>query len=373
MSSFWKNRIEKGGLHDLFVHLIPAVLAVALLEIIAIEVYLNASLGEMSVKFFAWKFAQGVGGCFFGYFSDKFCRKKTLIFTQLFGVLLLPWLLWSFFSIAPLFIIGLLFSPSPVARAALIDNFLIESKVKLIGLTYIAQFIPWCFYQKIKHFTSYEVIIAALIALIINTTIVCLFFEDRRDKTSKKEKVVLQNIFPQKKRKIVFHTLCAVLTAQLVFFVSDTFFETLTSHPSLFSALGVGSIIGVVIGIFYRKTPHLSTLTFCFGIGILLSSVPLITNYLFSGLKIYLPYQVMLFSSLGGFYLPFVFDVVLSASSASHRGAICGIIDIVITLASVIGASIVILFRPTEELILLMTSILFFVSTFIQKKGEKHA
>jgi len=118
-------------------------------------------------------------------------------------------------------------------------------------------------------------------------------------------------------------------------------------------------LIGVLVGIFYRKIPHLSLLTFCFGIGVLLSVVPLITNYLVPDLNIDLPYQLMLFSNLGGFYLPFVFDVVLSATSANYRGTACGIIDLIIALASIIGVSIVVFFNPGETLILLMTIILF--------------
>ncbi len=114
-------------------------------------------------------------------------------------------------------------------------------------------------------------------------------------------------------------------------------------------------------------------LTFCFGIGILLSVVPIITNYLVPGLNIDLPYQLMLFSNLGGFYLPFVFDVILSATSVNYRGTACGIIDLVIAIASIIGVGIVVFFNPGELLILLMSAILFLTATIVQKKGEKHA
>lgn len=372
MIVFWKNSIKKGSLHDLVVHLIPAILVVSLFEIIAIEVYLNTPLQESKIKFFVWRSAQAIGGFILGYLSDKYCRKKILILTQVLGALILPLLLWQNFAIFPLFLIGFFFNPSPIARAALIDNFPKESKAKLIAITYVAQFIPWCFYLKVKGFTSYEVIMAALITLAINVTISYLFFEDRKDKKSNHKKETSQSVVHTKRRKRALYTLCALFSGQLVFFISDTFFENLTSNAGLFSALGIGSLIGVIVGIFYRKIPHLSLLTFCFGIGILLSVVPLITNYLVPDLNIDLPYQLMLFSNLGGFYLPFVFDVVLSATSASYRGTACGIIDLIIALSSIIGVAIVILLSPTETLILSMTIILFLISTVIQKKGEKH-
>ncbi len=373
MIIFWKNRIKKGSLKDLIIHLVPAILVISLFEIIAIEVYLNTPIHDSKIKFFVWRSAQAVGGFILGYLSDKFCRKKILVITQVLGVLILPLLVWQNFAVFPFFLIGFFFNPSPVARAALIDNFPKESKAKLIAITYIAQFIPWCFYLTIKGFSSPQILMAALVTLVVNAAISYLFFEDRKDKRQEHQPEITQNFIHKKSSKRAFYTLSALFPGQLVFFISDTFFENLTSNAGLFSALGIGSLIGVLVGIFYRKIPHLSLLTFCFGIGVLLSVVPLITNYLVPNLNIDLPYQLMLFSNLGGFYLPFVFDVVLSATSANYRGTACGIIDLIIALASIIGVSIVVFFNPGETLILLMTIILFISATAIQKKGEKHA
>lgn len=373
MIIFRKHRIRKGSLKDLIIHLVPAVLVISLFEIIAIEVYLHTPLHDSKIKFFVWRSAQAIGGFLLGYLSDKFCRKKILVITQILGVLILPLLWWQNFAVFPLFLIGFFFNPSPVARAALIDNFPKESKAKLIAITYIAQFIPWCFYLGVKGFGSMEVLIAALITLAINALASYLFFEDRKDKREEHQHPIPHNFIHRKSSKRAFYTLTALFPGQLVFFISDTFFENLSSNAGLFSALGIGSLIGVIVGIFYRKIPHLSLLTFCFGIGVLLSVVPLITNYLVPDLNIDLPYQLMLFSNLGGFYLPFVFDVVLSATSANYRGTACGVIDLIIALASIIGVSIVVFFNPSEPIILLMTIILFLSATIIQKKGEKHA
>ncbi len=372
MIIFGANNIKKGGLKDLIIHLIPAILVISLYEIIAIQVYLNTPIQDSRFKFFVWRSAQAVGGFLLGYLSDKYCRKKILVITQVLGVLILPLLLWKNFAVFSLFLIGFFFNPSPVARAALVDNFPKESKAKLIAITYIAQFIPWCFYLTIHDFKSTEILMAALTVLILNSTMSYLFFEDRRDKKQEHNNDITQSFTHKKSIKRVFYTLCALFPGQLVFFISDTFFENLTSNAGLFSALGIGSLIGVLVGIFYRKIPHLSLLTFCFGIGILLSAVPLITNYLVPDLNIDLPYQLMLFSTLGGFYLPFVFDVVLSAISANYRGTACGIIDLLIALSSIIGVAIVVFLNPSQTLILLMTVILFISATAIQKKGEKH-
>lgn len=363
---------KRGGIRDLTIHLIPAIIVVSLFEMVCIEVYLHAPIHDSGAKFFIWCAAQAVGGFVLGYLSDRFCRKRMLVITQACGILLIPFLFLQSFSILPLFLIGLLFNPSPVARAALIDNFPKESKAKLIAITYVAQFVPWCFYFTISGLGAKGVLTSVFAILIVNTIISHLFFEDRRDKKQEKQDTA-KNFTNKKGIKRTVYTLGALLPGQLVFFISDTFFENITSNASLFSVLGIGSLIGVIVGMFYRKIPHLSLLTFCFGIGILLSAVPLITNYFAPDINIYLPYQLMLFSNLGGFYLPFVFDVVLSATSANYRGTACGVIDFIISLASIVGASIVILFHPDEKVVLLATTILFLVAAIVQKRGERHA
>ncbi len=250
MILFLKNKIKKGGLKDLIIHLLPAIIVISLFETIAIEVYLNTPISDSKIKFFVWRSAQAVGGFIIGYLSDKLCRKKILVITQILGVLILPFLLWQNFTVFPLFLIGFFFNPSPVARAALIDNFPKESKAKLIAITYIAQFIPWCFYLIIKGFSSVEVLITAAFILLLNSAISYLFFEDRKDNRKEHQSEINQEFIHKKSSKRAFYTLCALFPGQLVFFISDTFFEKLTSNAGLFSALGIGSLIGVIVGIF---------------------------------------------------------------------------------------------------------------------------
>ena len=81
---------------------------------------------------------------------------------------------------------------------------------------------------------------------------------------------------------------------------------------------------------------------------------------------------VMVFSTLGGFYLPFVYDIVLSSVSSNYRGAACGILEVVISLGSFTGLAIVLAFQPDQRTILLIMSALFLSAKFIQQKGEAH-
>ena len=80
----------------------------------------------------------------------------------------------------------------------------------------------------------------------------------------------------------------------------------------------------------------------------------------------------MLFSTLGGFYLPFVYDAILSSVSSNYRGTACGIIEVIISLAALAGLGIVLFFGPREKMILALMTILFLVALIVQKNGERH-
>ncbi len=368
----FEKGIKGGRVENLAFHLIPAFVVVALFEIVSIEVYLHAPISSSKIMFFVWRSAQAIGSFLAGYISDKLNRKTVLIISQVLGVVLLPFLFYTQFSLFSFFLIGFFFTPSPIARAALVDSFVKESKAKLIAITYIAQFIPWCFYLVIKKIDSVKMIVGVVAFLVCNS--ICTFFLFKGKKNLNEEEGHLfarEMIYKGDSRKLL-STLGALVAGQIVFFVSDTFFENLSHNEGLFSALGIGSLIGVIIGICYRTIPHLSLLTFCFGIGVLLSLVPFVTSYFSSELPVDMPYQLMLLSNLGGFYLPFVFDVVLSAVSRQYRGTMCGMIDLAIGLSSVIGVSVVTFFSPNETTVLLMVIILFSIAAFIQKLGEKH-
>jgi MFS family permease len=366
--------IKKGSVRQSIVfHLIPAVVSIAVYEIVAIQIYLFSSTQNSSSPFFAWIAAQGIGSLLLGAVSDRWSRKSTLLFTQLAGIICIS--IYSSFglNILNIILLGLLFSPSPVARAALVDNFPNDSKVKIIGITFIALFIPWCFYAKIAttSFRSIETLALALLA--INLLLSKFFFEDRRDLAKLAHVVAYKKVFNKKNAKKVLYTLSALIPAQLVFFTSDTFFELTSKDPNFFASLGLGCLTGTLIGILYRKTPHVSILTICYGMGLIFSVVPLITTSLMSLGQSNLSYQIMLFSNLGGFYLPFVYDIALSSVSANYRGTVCGIVEAIIAIAAALGVGTIIIIKPTDIQLLVITSVLFCMAMLIQKLGEKHA
>ncbi len=92
---------------------------------------------------------QAIGSLLWGYISDKHCRKKTLIAIQILSILFLITIFFYGFKYWTVALLSIAFNPSPIAKAATIDNFPFQSKVKLIAATLIAQFIPWTFYVQI--------------------------------------------------------------------------------------------------------------------------------------------------------------------------------------------------------------------------------
>jgi hypothetical protein len=252
-------------------------------------------------------------------------------------------------------------------RAALIDNFPRESKVKLIGLSFIAVFLPWCFFNKLIKMDPDFVLLVTIIFLAINLLFTIFVFQDRRDLSNSYQK---KPFFIRKNRKKVLLTTLALLSGQIVFFLSDSYFEESAQNAPFFTALGIGVLLGSIISVFYRNIPHISLLTVCYGIGLIFSLLSVLTASILSSPDGSLATQIMLFSILGGFYLPFVFDVILSSVSSNYRGVACGILEVIISISALLGLGMVILFNPNEREILFLMTLLFLMSTILQKRSE---
>ncbi|NGX36715.1 MAG: hypothetical protein K1000chlam1_01567 [Candidatus Anoxychlamydiales bacterium] len=361
-----KNLSTDQSLTDIIFHITPVLIIIFVFEIVAIQMYISSPLYKSWKLFFLWIGMQAIGSIVLGYISDKKCRKTTLIFTQISAVFFLIIILFFKFNLISIALLALSFNPSPIARAATIDNFPSYSKVKLIAITFIAQFLPWSFYLQISKIKSINILIVCIIAIIINIIITVFLFKDKRDIAMLKHPTLASM-----KSKKLFFTIGALLPAQIVFFLADSFFEGMPHNAGVFSALGVGSLVGTLLSLFYRKVPHISFLTICYGIGVILAAVTLFTTLFLPLTNINLSYQLMMFSTLGGFYLPFLYDVILSSSLSTFRGTACGMIDGIISLSAIIGLSLILILQPKALVVLIITTLLFSSSTILQKIGEK--
>lgn len=359
--------IEQPLYLGLIKHFIPALVSIFVFQVVAIEIYSSNPLSLSKFNFTAWTISQAIGSFLIGFLSDKFYRKDVFLATQCSGCLLL--LMMIFFGYKhwiTILLVGLTFSPTAVARAALIDYFHNISKVKLIGTTFIILLIPWCFYTQISKANPTDTSILLLIILLINVIATHVFFEKKPHGNQQ----INNDLFKSINKEKAFYTALAFLPGEIVFFLCDSFFEESAQNAQYFSALGIGVFIGAILSVFYTKTPHLSILTTCYGIGFLLSILTVTSNLIISIPNINLSTQIMLFSTLGGFYLPFVYDFILTSISSKFRGVTCGLIDSITSLSSFIGLSIILLFNPTQIEVLILMSFLYLAATVIQKRSE---
>ena len=344
---------------------ISVLLLIVLFELVSIQIYRLPSSGGF---FIIWIISLAASSLYLGYLSDRFSRKSCLLFTLVSGFLLV--LLIGYFGFSRLFVLllGLTFNPTPIARASIVDNFPHTSKVQLIVVTFIAQFLPWCAFSYLSEIPQTVFFIIMLISMLINALFFA-FFRDLRD--AKVHFLAFTKVIHVGNRSKVYLTMSACFIGQVVFFLSDARLDELSSNSTLYSLLGLGSLIGTSLGLLYRKTPHLSVLTLSYGMGLLFSVVPLFSTISSNLDNLDFTYQTMLVANLGGFYLPFVYDAVLSSTSPAFRGTLCGVIELLISMASVFALLFFMIFADSNIYLFTFISALFIIAMFLQRIGER--
>jgi MFS family permease len=341
----------------------------------AMHVYLYLCFRDKPISvFITWALCQGIGNILIGYLSDQNCRKKLLIFTQSCGLigLLVHMSSPSFFWISTVFL-GLCFNPMGVARASLVDNAPYVSKVKLMALTFMIGAIPWSLYPLIAK-TGQSILGQIGLALFFLNLILSIgVFTDNRDHkvrghTPKK----LQHLIHTSHAKRFWWTLFAAFPVSIAFFFTDTIIEKYPNNAQFFGIEGLGCLFAAFLAFLYRKTPHTSLLTVTYAVGLVLAIIPGSCELVFPGNSFNAAYQIIFFSVLGGFYIPFVYDVVLNASSANHRGVVCGAIEFLLTTSALFSLILIDVFNFGFSFILTALPALALISVILQKQTEGH-
>ncbi len=354
---------------DLIFYLTPLLIVIFLYELVAIEVYIHSPIATHKIRFFLWIGCQAIGGIFLGYIADRFSRKNTLITIQIIGGLLLLISFQINFKEIGIVFLGLFFSPSPIARAILLDKFVELSKVQLLAITFIAQFIPWCFYIKIQELGEVNIIALTTILLMLNALLSYLFLDTEKKRTFEVSPFKPHHLIFKHKRMQLYVSLIAFLCGQICFFIVDSFFEVRQANANLFANLGIGSLIGSIVAIFYTRLPHFALLTVCYSVGFIISLDLFITGYF---LEYPTENQLVFFSIMGGYYLPFIFDAVLSATHKEYHGTVCSIVDAMTSISATLGVLFILLYKPDILIIVLNTSCLFFLAIVMQRIGEDY-
>lgn len=349
--------------------LFPIFLATFLYVFVSAQIYVfyKDSVPQSN----AYNFVQAVGAVALGFLSDRMCRRKMCLFAHgaglaLFGAM---FLFPRFFPAALLF--AFFYNPLPILRAGLIDNLPNYSKVKLVSYSFAVQFLPWCFYKAFIAFPPNLAYGLSFAALGFSGAACWALFYDQRDGSQRRGfSLSFQKVVHEGAEKRFLYTLAAFFPAQLVYFFSENLIAGYSENPEFYSIISFGSVVGAFIAALYKKTPHASVLTINYGINMLLATIPITCLFIYNFKEISLPLQFMIFATLGGFGIPFVYDLTLGAVSGNFRGTLCGVLDFIYSASSVMNFFLFGFLNLHIVLAFSLIVVCFALSTFLQKRTE---
>lgn len=350
---------------------IPALIAIALLELVNAEIYYFGPFAVKKHLFTAWNLLQLVPAFVFGYISDKYYRKKTLIVSQMLG--LIGGAVLYVFGMQPwvLIFVALTFNPMPVARAALLDNFPQYSTLKLVAITLIAQSLPWVFFKQIGLFNLNTLIVFTFLLLFANIFLTYFLFSDFQDMIHPKIKITHSSIFEKKNRRIAF-TLLAFSLAELTFYSDWVFIEHSENYYMWLNINTLGTIVGMSCAMLYNRLPHMSIITLFYTIGFGISIVAVFTclTQVFN-CSISLLSAMSHYCVVGGLYLPFVTEAVIKMVGNRHKAIGAAMVETGDTIALAAAPFVLILLNRHPLGIIILTVFLYFLATIIQKLAER--
>ncbi len=316
----------------------PILIPIIALEFITIAVYNTEGLHGKTLHI--WWGAQGLGTCMYGLISDFHCRRRMILILHVMAAISICVVLWYGWSLWSVAFLGFCLSPNSVVRAAFVDNFPHRSIILVLAPTFFVEFSPWIFSGFLKQIPDHMVLIPALVLIVLNFPFVFSFFRDSKDRLQARRHSSISPFSRVNRKKILFF-LSAFLLAELVFFIADAFLEGTHGGEGYLSILGIGTTLGLCVGIFLHSKSHALVVAVSYLIGFLISLTALFSIIVSpaGSCGLYLIFAVI--STLGGLYMPFVYDIVITRSGADHRGLACSLIDFCVYLSAIIGVSLV--------------------------------
>jgi len=334
-------------------------------------------------------------------FSDRYCRKKSVIVSlslSAFSVMIILWSQNTYFSIFALFLIifskGVVGNTQPISLAGVADRKLnnIRFSMALCTGAMAAGYLVLIIFQKLLSETQASLTLLILFALII---ILCiLFFRDIRDKEGKTLETTptssTYNLLKQEVKLVLQETILVkeelkskrLQKALLIFAfweISQYSVHCLNidlrigKFSNLTTAMVLGYLIGLFILSFFKKSSDYSTIRIGYAI-CLLSVVPffILDPFLDNGKPLLL--GCYFFYNLGTVFLaPSLFSILAGEKPSHEQGKIFGLLDSTDTIAFLIATCVAIAYFSLDlpdAFITAFSSIILFLSWFIFKSFE---
>lgn len=360
------------SVHKIVSLAIPSLIAIVLLELVSAEFnILGPFFQDKHLLIGLWNLCQIIPALIFAYISDRSFRKEALMISQFFGFLGCAMLYFFGVQYWALLIMALTFNPLPVARAALLDNFPQYSSLKIVSVTFIAQYITWVFYKQISAIEFDTVIIFLIFLILTNIFLTYYFFTDRRDIIHCDTKYKFSMIV-KKMNKRFFFTIIAFMLAELTMYMIWFFIEYSGKGVSWIGFTNFGILIGICGTLLYSRLPHMSIITLMYTIGFGISLVATAICK-FGVLNCQTDWfgAMSYYSVVSGMYIPFVMEAVINMFGKNNRAIGSALVDLAKTLSMVISSSVMAFLSPTPTKILFAIIFLFLIAVCLQKHAEK--
>lgn len=364
--------VRKKHIYDLFrisLFSIPAVVAIFISELITLIVYLFKP-PETDNFFALWRALQLIPVFIFAYISDRQYRKGALVISHILGLILGVAVYLLGFPFWALIVVSLAFSPIPVARAALLDNFPQYSSVKLVAITYFAMYIPWMFFYQFSFVSLNKLIIFTFFLLLINTLMTIVLFRDRKDLTHV-DHSLHRTLATQNKKKMILMIVAFILSQITFELIWDLLYRSHAENVWV-SLMNCGFVIGFAGAILYKKLPHMSIIMLTYTTGLGISIVATIGNwYGLFGCQEAILTSMGYYTVVAGVYLPLVTDGVISLFNPQKKATASAVVELAARLASILWY--VGLFYVLENYChsLYFISLLFLLAALLQRRVEK--
>lgn len=361
-----------------FLASIPSGIAILCQNVIVVVLMLYGPLRSGSFwALCAWLISDTASGFFFGKISDHRKRKLILVGFQISGVIAGFILLYFDLTILVMCIIGLIFNPTPVCRAAFLDNFPNISPLRVLGTTYLISYIPQAIYPVLNIFSAKQLITAVLITLFINIPLMIWLFNDNYDEIhdtppNPTQHSVVHILF---KNSFMFLLVAAFIFAETPFNVMWDFLDLNLNTRNWFPLVTLSTMAGITLTmVLAKKLPHLLMITLIYAVSIIFPFI-MCAIYYFKLIDITVLNALLIYTSfscaLGGLYLPLVADAIIRRLGSKNRGFGAALIEFVDTFSSSLAAPGINKAFYGGIILLPIFGLLYIFATFFQNLSHK--